>query len=182
VDRRPARRAAPRGVAHRGAGRRRPGRTHPAPGGDGAGLPHPGAGHAVARGRGGAAPAPGQPARFGAHRGAVCPGRADHRAARPRHPAAGQHAALAARPGQHRAGHRARHGDDPLGRLGGRFRPRRRAGWRGGRGPGHTCPGGSRPALAHRPLPRGLSADRHPPAAPCTAGGRAAHRSRGGRA
>ncbi len=106
------RRAARRGLAHRRADRDRPARARSAPGGGGAGLPDPRTGHALALGGRGAAPAPGGAARLRADRRAVRAGRADHRAAPARHPAPDQHAARAARPGQHRAGHRARPGDD----------------------------------------------------------------------
>ena len=89
-------------------------------------VPVPGPLGAHAERRGGAAHQACLPARLEPARGLLHPGRADHRAARPRQRHAPGHAARAAREGQHRRRGGARRGDNPQGRARGGPGPRRR--------------------------------------------------------
>ena len=145
-------------TSNRRAGDRRPGRAHPAAGDDRGGLPEHGARHAQPVGGGGPAAAAGCAARVGADRGAVRAGRADHWAAPARHHPPDRGAAPTARPGQHRAGDRARPGDDPGGRSRGRVWPRRGQARRAGGGPRDARRGGAEPGLTDGELPLGAAA------------------------
>ena len=113
-------------------------------------LPHarPARRHAV--GRRGPAHPPGHPDRLEPGRRALHPRRAVDRPAPARQPPAARHPQAAARPRQHRAGRRARRGDDPRGRLRARPRPGRRRARRPPRRGRHARRDHGQPRLAHR--------------------------------